>query len=468
MRHALGLAVLALWSTVALADQTSAQLKARQAQMQQQQAQLQTRISELQGVIERQARSRKDALDQLKTSELAISEVMRELADLADDEKRVVQEQERLAQGIAQTRERIQIQRATLADQLRAQYAGGLSPWTALLSGEDPQQIGRELAYLGYVSRSRAQAVRNLQQSLGQLETLTEQLQQRESKLAALRKETGQKKQMLEEQKAERVKVLARVEAALKQRRSEAQTLEQDAQRLEGLVDGLQTAIKEQEAAERRERERLAAQRRQREQEEAARAERERLKREARARETKVVRVPPSEPVTTVEASGSQETESKVTEREVARPDVDTGSTQESGVSQEPIAPLAGLSKGLPVPVRGEILGRFGAERPDGGIWRGVVLRAPEGTPVKPVAAGRVVYANWLNGFGNLLIIDHGEGYLSVYAYNQSLLKKVGERVGPPDTIARVGATGGQVEPGLYFEIRHDGTPVNPLIWLAR
>ena len=64
--------------------------------------------------------------------------------------------------------------------------------------------------------------------------------------------------------------------------------------------------------------------------------------------------------------------------------------------------------------------------------------------------------------------MEHGEGYLSVYAYNQSLLKKVGERVAPSDVIARVGATGGQVEPGLYFEIRHNGTPVNPLIWLAR
>jgi septal ring factor EnvC (AmiA/AmiB activator) len=474
MRYALGLAVLALWSTVAAADQTSAQLKARQAQMQQQQAELQTRINTLQKTIERQARSREDALDQLKASETAISVVTRELAELADEEKRVTQEQERLAQSIGQTRERIQVQRDSLADQLRAQYAGGLSPWTALLSGEDPHRIGRELAYLGYVSRSQAQAVRNLQETLGQLEVLTQQLEQREAELVALRAQTSQKKAVLEEQKAERAKVLARAETALKQRRTEAETLEQDARRLEGLVEGLQSAIKEQEAAERRERERLAAERRKREQEAAERAERERIEREAmereaRERDTEVVRVTPSEPVTTVEATETETEEPAMPEGESAQSDTETDTaSEETAVTQEPIAPLSGLRKGLPAPVQGQVLGRFGAERPDGGIWRGVVLRAPEGTAVRPVASGRVVYANWLNGFGNLLIVDHGEGYLTVYAYNQSLLKRVGERVGPQDTIARVGATGGQVEPGLYFEIRHGGTPVNPLIWLAR
>ena len=422
MRYALGLAVLALWSTVAAADQTSAQLKARQAQMQQQQAELQARIDTLQKTIERQARSRKDALDQLKASETAISVVVRELAELADEEKRVIQEQERLAQNIGQTRERIQVQRDSLADQLRAQYAGGLSPWTALLSGEDPHRIGRELAYLGYVSRSQAQAVRNLQETLGQLEVLTQQLEQREAELVALREQTSQKKAVLEEQKAERAQVLARAETALKQRRTEAETLEQDAQRLEGLVEGLQSAIKEQEAVERRERERLAAERRKREQEAAERAERERIEREARERETEVVRVTPSEPVTTVEATEAETEEPAMTEGESAQSDTETDTaSKETAVTQEPIAPLSGLRKGLPAPVQGQVLGRFGAERPDGGIWRGVVLRAPEGTAVRPVASGRVVYANWLNGFGNLLIVDHGEGYLTVYAYNQKI-----------------------------------------------
>jgi septal ring factor EnvC (AmiA/AmiB activator) len=78
-----------------------------------------------------------------------------------------------------------------------------------------------------------------------------------------------------------------------------------------------------------------------------------------------------------------------------------------------------------------------------------------------------VVYANLLSGFGNIMIIDHGAHYLSVYGYNQSLLKRVGDIVAAGETVATVGATGGQVESGLYFEIRHHGSPVNPSLWLG-
>lgn len=141
-------------------------------------------------------------------------------------------------------------------------------------------------------------------------------------------------------------------------------------------------------------------------------------------------------------------------------------------MSQQTTRPVVGggngLKHGLPMPVRGQVQGRFGVDRPDGGVWRGVVLRAPEGTPVKAVAPGTVVYAEWLRGFGNLIIVDHGQQYLTVYAYNQSLLKRVGDPVGGGDTIALVGATGGQVESGLYFEIRHRGAPVDPAQWLAQ
>ncbi|ETG99070.1 peptidoglycan DD-metalloendopeptidase family protein, partial [Bordetella bronchiseptica] len=136
--------------------------------------------------------------------------------------------------------------------------------------------------------------------------------------------------------------------------------------------------------------------------------------------------------------------------------------------SAAPVGGGNGLRRGLPMPVRGTIQGRFGVDRPDGGVWRGLVLRTAEGTPVKVVAPGTVVYAEWLRGFGNLIIVDHGQQYLTVYAYNQSLLKRVGDRVAAGDTIATVGATGGQVESGLYFEIRHRGAPVDPAQWLAQ
>ena len=145
-----------------------------------------------------------------------------------------------------------------------------------------------------------------------------------------------------------------------------------------------------------------------------------------------------------------------------------SASTQPAQRAAPPVGGGNGLRHGLAAPVRGQVQGRFGVDRPDGGVWRGVVLRAAEGTPVKVVAPGTVVYADWLRGFGNLIIVDHGQQYLTVYAYNQSLLKRVGDSVAAGDTIATVGATGGQVESGLYFEIRHRGAPVDPAQWLAQ
>src|SRR3546814_20712868 len=122
----------------------------------------------------------------------------------------------------------------------------------------------------------------------------------------------------------------------------------------------------------------------------------------------------------------------------------------------------------MPYPVQCQVQSRFGAERPEGGLWRGIVLRSPEGAAVHAIAAGRVVYANWLSGFGNIMIVDHGAKYLSVYAYNQSLLKRVVDIVGAGDTVDTVGATGGQVESGLYFKISHQRAPMHPLLGFER
>jgi septal ring factor EnvC (AmiA/AmiB activator) len=132
------------------------------------------------------------------------------------------------------------------------------------------------------------------------------------------------------------------------------------------------------------------------------------------------------------------------------------------------LAPGKGLSKNVRWPLRGTVMARFGTDRPEGGVWRGILVRADTGTPVQAIGGGTVVYSNWLRGFGNLLIVDHGQEYLSVYAYNQSLLKQVGDTVRAGDTVALAGSTGGQVDSALYFEIRHRGAAVDPIAYLAR
>jgi len=128
---------------------------------------------------------------------------------------------------------------------------------------------------------------------------------------------------------------------------------------------------------------------------------------------------------------------------------------------------FAALRGQLGWPVKGEVQESFGAPRMSG-RWDGVLIRAQEGTAVRAVSQGRVAFSDWLRGYGLLTIIDHGDGYMSLYAFNQSLYKSVGEWVEAGDVIASVGASGGQAEPGLYFGIREKGRPINPLLWCAR
>ena len=131
----------------------------------------------------------------------------------------------------------------------------------------------------------------------------------------------------------------------------------------------------------------------------------------------------------------------------------------------KPFASLKGL---LRLPVRGELMNRYGEAREEtGATWKGLFIRSVSGETVRAVADGRVVYADWLRGFGNLLILDHGRGYMSLYANNESVLRQVGETVRAGDPVAHVGASGADAESGLYFELRRDGKPFDPLRWVA-
>jgi septal ring factor EnvC (AmiA/AmiB activator) len=121
----------------------------------------------------------------------------------------------------------------------------------------------------------------------------------------------------------------------------------------------------------------------------------------------------------------------------------------------------------LSLPVRGELAGQFGTPRAGGGtMWKGVFIAAQPGEEVKAIAAGRVVFADWLRGFGNLMIIDHGGAYMSLYANNETLYRQVGDPIRAGETIATVGNSGGNPDSGLYFELRYQGKPLDPLTWV--
>lgn len=528
----------------------SSDLADRQSDAERQQAELRERIDSLQKSLEDREAARSEAADALKASESAISRINRRLRDLAADNDRAEADLASLEKQIAAQQQMLQKKRTELADQLRTQYTSGLSPWTALLSGDDPQQLGRNLGYLGYVSRDRAEAVQALRRDLDRLAELQGQADARRAEIQRTVAETTEQKAELVKQQSERATLLAQLEGQIAAQRAEARKLGRDDSRLSTLIVDLEKAIAEQaEAARRAEEARLRAEAVRRAQEarlaeearvkaEAARAKAEAERQAAMARAAEAAKAEQAAKTEQARAAAqakrdeaardaarareqveaARERERAANERQrgavalgdwdalspvnqgdvrvsqpqSARPaesparaaapasppsnrqaeeeaDNDEAPAQQTARRAAPPPPSTGngLRHGLTAPVRGTVQGRFGVDRPDGGVWRGIVLRTAAGTPVKVVAPGTVVYASWLRGFGNLIIVDHGKQYMTVYAYNQSLLKQVGDTVAAGEAIATVGSTGGQVESGLYFEIRYRGTPVDPAQWLA-
>jgi len=423
-----------------LAAPEAEDLANRRSAVERQRADLRARIQTLQKELDAREAVRKEAADALKASEVAISQTTRRLNELSTQLKKARTELEALKIQIQRQQGILVQRREELSDQLRRQYASGLSPWAALLSGDDPQELSRNLSYLDYISQARAKTVAELKIEIERLAQLESRLDVRQKEVAQLVEETTQQRSVLELQQKERSTVLARIEGQIQAQRSEAVRLGQDDQRLSGLIDRLGGQIQEAKKAE-----------------EARRAEQAKLaeqaKREARAKQAELARRAEEEQIERARRVAQEQ------ERKESARASEAAATPQSG---------EGLKKGLRWPLRGTVMARFGTDRPEGGIWRGVLIKTPDGTPVHAVGGGTVVYSNWLRGFGNLLIVDHGEQYLSVYAYNQSLLKQVGDLVRAGDPLALAGSTGGQVDSALYFEIRHRGAAVDPLAFLSR
>jgi septal ring factor EnvC (AmiA/AmiB activator) len=424
---------------------STADLAAQQAQAERERVELRARIGLLQKELDEREALRKEAADALQVSETAISVIARRLGELATQLRQAQAELDELQVQFKRQFGVLVARRDELSNQLRKQYSSGLSPWTALLSGDDPQQIGRDLTYLDYISRARSVAVTAVKKEIERLAELEAKTELRRQEVVRLVQETTEQKTLLEAQKKERATVLARIEGQLQAQRVEAATLGRDDKRLSDLVDNLagqlQAARKAAEAAEAAEIARKA---------EAARQAEQALQEQARRQAQEAGRAK----------------ERQAAQAQAAAAEAASARSAESAAAA--VAAGGGLKPGLRWPVKGQVMARFGTDRPEGGVWRGVLLRAAEGASVQVVASGTVVYANWLRGFGNLIIIDHGQQYLSVYAYNQSLLKQIGDEVQAGATIALAGSTGGQVDSALYFEIRHRGSAVDPVQLLAR
>jgi septal ring factor EnvC (AmiA/AmiB activator) len=334
---------------------------------------------------------------------------------LRETEAELARQQAALAE-LRRKRDAMQVslaaQRSELGDLLRAAYTiGDDAPLKLMLSQDQVAEASRALAYHRYLQRDRTARIEALTTQLAELERVEREITERQAALDAAKARQRQQLAELERDRRERSATVAQLDKRYQDRRDREKALGRDAKSLQKLLERLRVAAAK-AAAERRAAAAAAA---------------------ARAKEggsTPGHKAPP--------------------------PPIEVAKTAPIKVG------------GLGWPVSGNLLAGYGGKMPDGHKSAGVLIGAPAGTTVKAVADGTVVFSEWMTGYGLILIIDHGNGYMSLYAYNDALLKDAGAQVKRGDPVASVGNSGGQGRSALYFELRRNGDPVNPNSWLQK
>jgi septal ring factor EnvC (AmiA/AmiB activator) len=299
--------------------------------------------------------------------------------------------------------------KAELATLLRAAYTiGDDAPLKLMLAQDRVADVNRLLAYHGYLQRERARKIAALSAEIEEVQQVEARIVATRRDLDAARSQQAAQLAQVNRDRSERAMLVAQLDRKVQDQRGREQKLGRDAKALERVLAQLRAA------AARAERERREAAER------AARAA-EQARREGKP-------VPPA---------------------------------------PKPYANATPIQVGgLGWPLSGSLIARFGGTLPDGRRSSGLLIAASAGTPVRAVADGRVVFAEWMSGYGLICIVDHGNGDMSLYAYNDALLRNVGDDVHRGDPVASVGNSGGQGRPALYFELRRNGNPVDPAAWL--
>lgn len=334
--------------------------------------------------------------DELAKQTTALAAAARALRD-TDAQIAAKQHQlEDLQQQRTDLQQKLDRQKAAIADLLRASYAlGHGSDLRTLLDGADTSRIARALTYSKYFQADRTRKVQQLVSDLAQLQTLETQITAEQQALQAARAQREQQNKQLAAQRAAQQKLASEADATYQNQAQRLAALKQDEQSLNNLVERLQKQIDE-------------------------------AMREAAAREA-------------ARQAAARRHGSK------APPPLAVGAAGQN------------IRGNLPWPASGEVHS----------YGNGVLIRAPGGSEVRAVANGRVVYAGFLRGYGMLLILNHGNGWMSMYGNNETLLHGVGDAVKAGETVGTAAAATG-VNTGAYFELRHDGKPVDPRSWLGK
>ncbi len=392
------------------------------------------------------AQSQKSTEQQLRKARAELQQIARERRKLegerGDAAKRLRQADERLGQSSralagteaalkarkseldALQRQRTQMQgdleqrRERLATLLRSAYAsGGQAPLKLLLAQDRMADGQRDLAYYRYAQREQVRQVDELSTALEALAANEIEIQAATRELEGLQAQQQAELATIRRDRGTRAGLVAELDDQFKDRGSREKALGQDVKSLERLLANLRAA--------------------------AARAESER--RAAAAAAAAAVQ-------RGKDGAGS------------------TGTPTAPGKVPPKVTATAPAPKvgGMGWPASGDLLARYGGRLPDGRTSAGVLIGAPAGSPVNAVADGTVVFSEWMTGYGLILIVDHGNGYMSLYAHNDTLLRDAGDRVRRGDPVAKVGSSGGHGRAALYFELRHNGRPMDPASWLQR
>ncbi len=344
---------------------------------------------------------------ELKDSETDIGRLKRESNELEqqirDGETRLLDLREQ-AKALQAS---LAAQQEQIAQQVRAAYMAGQQGYLkVLLNQDDPGRMARMMRYYEYVGQARVEEINRFNDTLSQIQLASADIVREQAALQSAREDLAVRESALRAQQQKRTQLLASLQG---QSRSEAQKLaarESERAALNKLIKQLDEAI---------------------------------------------TSLPTPEPPRAQSQSRSQ--------NQIAI----------QAPASWPAGSLAfAQARGkMPLPVRGRIASRYGSQR--GGDarlkWDGLLISAAVGSQVRAIHGGRVVFADWLRGSGLLLILDHGNGYLSLYGHNQTLLREVGSWVQPGEPVATVGNSGGLSEPSLYFAIRHKGQALDPLAW---
>ncbi len=380
------------------------------------------RIEKLKKDLDQTKEAHADVADALKKSEKAISETNRKLFEIKQDHQKYSETLQSLQQKKSSLETTLGQQKAQLSKQLYQQYVNGETQYLPIiLDAKNPSEISRQLQYLSYVGHARSDLIDSMQHNLSMVTKLNEETASTLKQVAELKNQQEAAKHNLEKEKENKAKVLEKLSSKIDAQRNEISKLKRDEKNLSELVEKL-----------------------------------------AKAAQTKAS----PKKLTTSTSKSDQTSVATRTEEKVP--------SQPITVAKNETLPSAGFDGGdfsalrgkLHLPVRGEVSNRFGATREDTGVtWKGLFIRSAEGSEVKSIANGKIVFADWMRGFGNLLIIDHGDGYMSLYGNNQALLRKMGDNVKSGDTIASVGNSGGNETAGLYYELRKQSKPFDPMSW---